>query len=139
MTQNVYARRLTAVRHAMQEQGAAAVFLPVGANLEYLTGERRPRAFPTSFLWPGGWITGVWITLDRAPTFTVPRMAADYDLVNAPGWPVRVLNDDEDPAAFLHRLGDDFRLAGGRVAIDDRTWARFTMDLQRALPTVRDH
>jgi Xaa-Pro aminopeptidase len=79
---------------------------------------------------------GAWITLEREPFFTAPRMAADYELRNEAGWPVRILEDDGHSTAFLKQIADELGLAGQRVAIEDRAWSQFLIDFLNAAPTV---
>jgi Xaa-Pro aminopeptidase len=120
----------------METSGVEAVFLSPSASLEYLTGERRRRPTFARLLWTNGWVMGAWITLDRDPFFTAPRMAADYELRNEEGWEVRVLEDDGNSTAFLKQVADDLKLAGKRVAIEDRAWSQFLIDFLNAAPSV---
>lgn len=137
MASDLYHRRLTAARARMQEIGVEAMFLSPSANLEYLTGERRRRPTFAHLLWTNGWVMGAWITLDRDPLFTAPRMAADYELRNEEGWEVRVLENDGNSTAFLKQVADDLKLAGKRVAIEDRAWSQFLIDFLDAVPSVK--
>jgi Xaa-Pro dipeptidase len=120
----------------MEQLGVAAMFLSPSANLEYLTGERRRKPTFAHLLWTNGWVMGAWITLDRDPFFTAPRMAADYELRNDEGWEVRVLEDDGDSTAFLKKIADELNLTGKRVAIEDRAWSQFLIDFLNAVPSV---
>ena len=136
MASDLCRRRLTAARARMQEIGVEAMFLSPSANLEYLTGERRRRPTFARLLWTNGWVMGAWITLDRDPLFTAPRMAADYELRNEEGWEVRVLENDGNSTAFLKQVADDLKLAGKRVAIEDRAWSQFLIDFLKAVPDM---
>jgi Xaa-Pro aminopeptidase len=63
-------------------------------------------------------------------------MAADYELRNEEGWEVRVLEDDGNSTAFLKQIADELKLAGKRVAIEDRAWSQFLIDFLKAEPSV---
>ncbi len=136
MSKELYQKRLRAVRAAMERLGVEAMFLSPSSNLEYLTGERRRRPSLAHFLWPGGWVNGAWITATRDPFITCPRAAASYELENAEGWEVRVLADDADPRAFLSGITRELGLAGKRVAVENRAWGEFVLELLRAEPTI---
>jgi Xaa-Pro aminopeptidase len=136
MSRDLFQRRLAAVRSRMQAVGVEAMFLSPSASLEYLTGERRRRPNLAQFLWTNGWVMGAWITLDRDPFFIAPRMAADYELKNDEGWEVRVLEDSGSSTAFLKQVAADLKLAGKRVAVEDRAWSQFLIDFLKAAPSV---
>jgi Xaa-Pro dipeptidase len=137
MARDLFQRRLSAVQVRMQEIGVEAMFLSPSANLEYLTGERRRKPTFAHLLWTNGWVMGAWVTRDRDPFFTAPRMAADYELKNEEGWEVRVLEDDGNSTAFLKQIADELKLAGKRVAIEDRAWSQFLIDFLNAVPSVK--
>ncbi|MBN1993701.1 MAG: aminopeptidase P family protein [Anaerolineae bacterium] len=136
MNRELLYQRLHKVRARMQDLGLEAMFLSPSANLEYLLGERRRKPTFAHLLWTNGWVMGAWITLEHEPFFTAPRMAADYELQNEAGWPVRVLEDDGHSTTFLKQIAADLGLAGKRVAIEDRAWSQFLIDLLRAAPTI---
>lgn len=136
MSRDLFQRRLAAVRSSMQTVGVEAMFLPPSASLEYLTGERRRRPNLAQFLWTNGWVMGAWVTLDRDPFFIAPRMAADYELKNDEGWEVRVLENGGSSTTFLKQVAADLKLAGKRVAIEDRAWSQFLIDFLKAVPSA---
>jgi len=137
MSRELFQQRLTATRTRMQAMGVEAMFLSPSANMEYLTGERRRKPTFAHLLWTNGWVMGAWITLDRAPFFTAPRMAADYELKNEAGWEVRVLENEGHSTAFLKQIADDLKLANQRIAIEDRAWSQFLIDFLQAAPSVK--
>jgi len=136
MPRDLFQRRLAAVRSRMQAVGVEAMFLSPSASLEYLTGERRRRPNLAQFLWTNGWVMGAWITLDRDPFFIAPRMAADYELKNDARWEVRVLDNGDSSTTFLKQVAADLKLAGKRVAVEDRAWSQFLIDFLKAVPSV---
>jgi Xaa-Pro dipeptidase len=136
MPRDLFQHRLAAVRSRMQAVGVEAMFLSPSASLEYLTGERRRRPNLAQLLWTNGWVMGAWVTLDRDPFFIAPRMAADYELKNDEGWEVRVLENGDSSTAFLKQVAADLKLAGKRVAVEDRAWSQFLIDFLKAVPSV---
>lgn len=136
MVRDGYYARIDRVRSVMREKDIRGMFLSPSANLEYLTGEPRRKSTIPNKLWPNGWLTGVWITLDHDPFFTVPRPIADYELENREDWEVRILPDDADGGAFLKSLLLELRLIGTHLAVEDRAWSQFLIQLIMADPSI---
>ncbi len=131
-----HAVRLARARAQMDRAGVDLMYLPPSADLQWLTGIRRERARYTNIVYPGGWLHGAFIGLDRGPVLALPRMVADFDVGHLPGVETRVLPDRGDPNALLKDILGMFRLARRTVAVEDRTWADFVLNLQKALPGV---
>jgi Xaa-Pro aminopeptidase len=118
--------------------GTAAdlAFLPISADLQYLTGV--PRAMPhfSAVLHPGAWIEGAWLTPTQAPVLILPRMTFEFGgLSEAEDAQLRVLGDWEDPASVLKETLERFGLPSKpRVAISERAQAETTIGLQSILP-----
>ena len=136
MNKELYERRIAKVRAQMERLKIDALFLGPSASLEYLTGERRKKPTYALLLWTNGWINGAWLTLDKGPIFTAPRMVADYELENRAGWEVRILEDVDSSTEFLRKLGQELGLKGKRIAVEDRAWSSFLIDLLQAVPTA---
>ena len=112
------------------------VFLPISADLQYLTGT--PRDLPNygAVLHPGAWLEGAWLTAERGPVITLPRMTAELGgLGDLPGADLRVLGDHDDPAALAQNILAGFDLPEKpRVAISDGADAESVVNIQQLLP-----
>ncbi len=128
-----YAGRIARVRAAMAAQGIDLLFLAPTANLQYFTGIERGGPNFGDVNYPGGWIAGAYLSLDRGPVLTFPRMVAEFDLESLPGADLRVLPDAGDPAALVRDVLRSFGTVR-RVAVDNRTRAETVLGLQTALP-----
>src|SRR5690606_16815474 len=115
----MFAERFDRVRAAMAEQGVDALLLSVGPELPWLTGYE---AMPLERL------TLLVVPVDGDATLLVPRLEAPR-VVERPEFALRAWDATDDPIAVTAEL-----VRGGRLAIGDRTWARFVIDLQQALP-----
>ena len=76
---------------------ADVAFLPISADLQYLTGV--PRDVPTygHTIHPGDWLEGAWITPKQRPILPLPRMMAEFGgLHQLEQVDVRVLGDWDD-------------------------------------------
>ena len=133
-----YAERLAAYE-ARVDQQADLVFIPMSADLQYLTGV--PRDFPNfgAVMHPGAWIEGLWIAPGQAPILTLPRMTAEFGgLAGQSNVELRVLGDWDDPAAMVRDIVKTFGLiVPARIAVGDRTYGETVSRLQRLFPTAR--
>lgn len=128
-----YTNRIARVREAMAAGGVDLLFLAPTANLQYFTGIARGGPNFGDVNYPGGWIAGAFLGLDRGPILAFPRMVAEFDLGALPGADVRVLPDAGDPDDLLR----DVLAAFGplrRVAVDNRTWGETLLHLQALAP-----
>lgn len=111
------------------------VFLPISADLQYLTGIPRDMPNYGAVLYPGRWMEGAFIGQSVGPIITLPRMTAEFHLQGMVSGDVRVIKDQDDPFALardlfnLFKLGDKPRIALGNVA-----WAETTVALQGLYP-----
>ncbi len=128
----VFSQRLDRVRAQLAATGTDAVLLSVGPDLPWLIGYQ---AMPLERL------TMLVVPVDGPPTlvipaFEVPRVVPHPDLFTIEGW-----GETEDPVAnVVSALGRSARTASGaavRLAVGDHTWARFVVDLQRAMPKAQ--
>lgn len=131
-----YAARLARARARMEELGIGLLYLPQSASLHWLLGIERHIPGYTYTVYPGGWLNGAFIGLDKGPILTVPRMVADFDLGRIPGLDMRILPDRGDPADLVRQVLQDFDLRGQDVAVEDRAWASFVVNFQRLLPNT---
>lgn len=120
----MFRQRADRVRARMGELGVDAVLLSVGADLPYLTGYE---AMPLERL------TMLVLPVDGDATLVVPQLEAPRVVERPDVFAVRPWDETDDPIAIVADLVG----AAGTLAIGDRTWARFLVDLQRALPAAR--
>ncbi|MGQ0833031.1 MAG: M24 family metallopeptidase [Microthrixaceae bacterium] len=120
---NPFADRLARTRAAMAVLDVDAVLLSVGADLPYLTGYE---AMPLERL------TMLVLPRDGDATLVVPRLEAPRVQERPDDFSLRPWTEDEDPVAIVAGILGTVT----RLAIGDRTWARFVVDLQAALPAA---
>lgn len=118
---------------------ADAAFLPISADLQYLTGV--PRDIP-NFGWtlhPGAWLEGIWLTPQHAPVLTLPRMTAEFGGLDAlSDVNLRVLGDWDNPQQLVTEILAGFKLpTNPTVAIGDRTHGETVIALQAILTEPR--
>ena len=111
------------VRARQAELDIDAVLLSVGPDLPYLTGYE---AMPLERL------TMLVLPVDGDATLVVPRLEAPRVVERSEVFSVRSWDETDDPIAIVARAGRRVNA----VAIGDRTWARFVIDLQHALPST---
>jgi Xaa-Pro aminopeptidase len=121
--QAVHAERLARARRRMDEEGVDVLLVSVGADLPYLTGyEAMPLERLTMLVVPSG----------GEATLVVPRLEAPRVVERPEAFTVHVWDETDDPVAVVAALAGSPRVA----AIGDRTWARFLVELQAALPST---
>ncbi len=115
--------RIDRVRDRMEELGVDVLLLSTGADLPWLTGyEAMPLERLTVLVLPRvGDATLV------VPRLEAPRVEARPDAFRVLAW-----DETDDPVAIAARLAG----APATIGVGDQTWARFVLDLQRALPTA---
>lgn len=118
-----FADRMARVRTAMAASGVEVTLLSVGADLPWLTGYT---AMPLERL------TMLVVPVDGpatmfVPRLEVPRVVERGDVFGIVGW-----DETTDPVALVAAAVGSAR----SVAIGDQTWARFLVELLRALPGV---
>jgi Xaa-Pro aminopeptidase len=117
----MHEQRMARVRARMLELGVDVLMLSIGADLPWLTGYE---ALETERL------TMLVLPRDGDAALVVPRLEAarvedQPDVFSIVAW-----DETEDPIAIVAGLAG----VADTVAIGDHTWARFLLDLQRALP-----
>jgi Xaa-Pro aminopeptidase len=108
----------------MAEVGVDALLLSVGPDLPYLTGYE---AMPLERL------TMLVLPRDGDATLVVPALEAPRVVDRPDVFALRPWGETDDPVAIVADLVGP----AAEVAIGDRTWARFVLDLQAALPGAR--
>lgn len=117
-------------------RSADLAFLPVSADLQYLTGV--PRDFPNfgATIHPGAWLEGLWMAPRGAPLLVLPRMTAEFGgLADSTGVELRILGDHDDPAALVRELAARFSVSPRpRIALGDRARAETASRLHAIFP-----
>ena len=108
----------------MAAAGTDVVLLSVGPDLPWLTGYE---AMPLERL------TMLVLPVDADATLLVPRLEARRVVEKPDLFSVLPWDETDDPIVIVGRLVG----AAERLAIGDKTWARFVVDLQAQLPTAR--
>jgi len=120
MRADPFADRFRRVREQMHAVGVDTLLVSVGPDLPYLTGYE---AMPLERL------TMLVLPAEGEATLVVPCLEAPR-VVDRPEFTLRPWGETEDPIDIVSGLVG----AAGCLAIGDRTWARFVVDLQVALP-----
>ncbi len=113
--------RFDRVREAMRAQGTEALLLSVGPDLPWLTGYE---AMPLERL------TMLVLPVDGPATMVVPRLEAPRVVERPDRFALRPWEESEDPV----RIVADLVGAARGLAIGDKTWSRFLVDLQAEVP-----
>lgn len=130
-----YKDRMKRYRDVIAGQ-AQLVFVPIGTDLDYLTGLHRDIPNYGRNLHPGMWLEGAWISPDHEPIFTLPRMTAEFGSASGiEGQDVRVLGDWDDPREMVKGILEELGIkSGARIATSDDAEAETLMELQRLVP-----
>lgn len=128
-----YAERRQKLDEAMTARGVDLIFLPVSADLEYLTGMRRRVLTFGNIEYAHSWVTGCFFAPGREPHFIMPRMLSEFDLPEGIPGKVTIVNELDDGTALFGRLARSFGPVA-TVAIGARTWSDTTLHLLEALP-----
>jgi len=117
---SVFGDRVGRVRAAMKRHGVDTLLLSVGADLPWLTGYE---AMPLERL------TMLVLPREGDATLVAPRLEAPR-VVERPGvFALRPWEETEDPVELVAAVAGSPDV----VALGDRTWARFVLDLQARL------
>jgi Xaa-Pro aminopeptidase len=122
----MYVQRMARVRDRMADVGVDVLLLSIGADLPWLTGYR---ALETERL------TMLVLPRDGDATLVVPRLEAARVEEQPAAFSIAPWDETDDPIAIVAGLAG----AATTAAIGDHTWARFLLDLQRALPRATFH
>ena len=130
-----YSKRLQAVQSTMAEQAVDLIFLPISADLRYLTGIGREEPNFGNTMYPGEWLTGAWIPQSGAPILTLPRMMAEFHMGAVTGFDIRILPDAADPLGLVADVLKALSIgATASIATGDRAWAEALLNLQKLRP-----
>ncbi len=115
-----FATRVERVRGRMSEVGVDVLLLSVGADLPYLTGYT---AMPLERL------TMLVLPAEGEATLVVPRLEAPRVQEQPDVFTLVAWDETDDPVEMVAGLAGH----PARIAIGDRTWARFVVELQARL------
>ena len=119
----IHHERLARLQQHMSADGVDAALVGVGSDLEYLTGYRGH---------PSERLTMLVVGADLPSTLVVPQLEA-MEAPEIEGVVVRAeWCETADPVRLVAELLD----GASAAAVSDDTWARFALDIQRALPSV---
>ncbi len=130
-----YQGRVNRFRQQMAAASIDVAFLPISADLQYLTGI--PRDMPNfgATLYPGRWLEGAFFSQAAGPILLLPRMTAEFHLDGVTAGDVRVIKDQDDPFVVARDVLQAFK-PGDKpgVALGNFAWAETAINLQQALP-----
>ncbi len=130
-----YTARLQRVQQQMRAQHVDLLFLSRSANLSYVTGLLREQPNYGNTMYPGEWLTGAWVPVDGTPILTLPRMVADFHVVQAGDMEVRVLGAGDNGLPTAAAVLESLHIgAAARIAVEDRAWAESLINLQALRP-----
>lgn len=132
-----YSGRIGRLRERMEAAGIDLVYLPLGANLFYLTGIRRRLEHGTDHNAYGDWACGGYIGRTGPIAVLGPRMGGAFVQGEAAEKPwigaVRLIQESERPADVLAQTLTGFGPMR-RIALDDRTWAQQSLAVRAIAP-----
>jgi Xaa-Pro aminopeptidase len=128
-------RQATLAEH-MTTAGTDLIFLPVSADLEYLTGLKRRVLTFGNVEYAHSWVTGAFLAPGRDPVFVLPRMVKEFDLPEGITGEVAIVNELDDGAAIFRRVATSFGPVR-KVGLGARTWADTVLQLQAVLPDAQ--
>jgi Xaa-Pro aminopeptidase len=123
----VYRERLDRARARMQQLDIDVLLLSTGADLPYLTGYE---AMPLERL------TMLVVPRDADAVLVVPALEAPRVVERPDAFELFSWDETDDPIEIVAGLVVGMVPEARSAAIGDHTWARFVLDLQRALPDV---
>lgn len=132
-----YEARQNRFRQQMAAAGVDLAFLPISADLQYLTGI--PRDMPNfgMTLYPGRWLEGAFISQAAGPIVTLPRMTAEFHMQSVSLGDVRVIADRDDPFALARDVLSTLKVGDKpKVALGNYGWAETAVAFQTLLPGV---
>lgn len=117
----------------LEQSGVDLVWLPIGADLEYLTGIHRRVPTFGEVNYTHGWATGAFLSRGQDPIFVLPRMVTEFDLPSGVPGEVVTVNELDDGDAVFARVAGGYPTPG-RVAVGARTWGSAMLRLLQAFP-----
>ena len=116
----------------MEAEGVAALFLPLSADLEYLSGVERQIPFFGQSSYTHGWASGGLFVPGADPVFVFPRMFVTFDLPERPEGELVVVKETDDGERLFGRTMSGIP-PSGKVAVGDRIWGEALLHLGRVV------
>jgi Xaa-Pro aminopeptidase len=116
----------------MEAEGVAALFLPLSADLEYLSGVERQIPFFGQSSYAHGWANGGLFVPGADPVFVFPRMFVTFDLPERPEGELVVVKETDDGESLFARTMSVIP-PSGKVAVGDRIWGETLLQLGRVV------
>ena len=131
MAAKAFEARLQRVREAMARSSTDVLLLSLGADLPWLTGYwAMPLERLTMLVVPPG-------SCGEVPTLVVPALEAPRVEVLPEVFTIRAWGESEDPVALVSAIVRRCAPGAPTVAVSDRAWATFLLQLQAQLPRAR--
>jgi len=127
-----YEARRRRLAERMEAERIAALFLPVSADLEYLSGVERQIPFFGQSSYAHGWASGALFVPGAEPVFVFPRMFVTFDLPERPDGELVVVNETDDGESLFARAMSGIP-SSGKVAVGDRIWGEALLHLGRVV------
>jgi len=112
--------------------GLDLLFVPLGADLEYLTGLQRRVATFGEINYTHGWVAGAFLPAADDPVLVLPRMTAEFDLPEGADGEVVVVGEHDAAEAIFSEVARRWGPVR-RLGIGARTWGETVIGLQTAL------
>lgn len=131
-----YGARRRGLDPVLEEAGIGLLWLPISADLEYLTGLQRRVPTFGDVNYTHGWVAGAFLAPGRDPVFVLPRNYVEFDLPEGvPGEVISVSELDDGPAIF-DRVAKS-QPPSGKLGIGARTWGSAMIRLIEAFPNSK--
>jgi Xaa-Pro aminopeptidase len=127
-----YGARRRRLAERMEDEGVAALFLPLSADLEYLSGVERQIPFFGQSSYAHGWVSGGLFVPGADPVFVFPRMFVTFDLPERPDGELVVVKETDDGESLFARAMSAIP-PSGKVAVGDRIWGEALLHLGRVV------
>jgi Xaa-Pro aminopeptidase len=130
-----YEKRVSLLQQQIGSASLDLVFLPISADMQYLTGIPRDMPNYGATLYPGRWLEGAFFTQTAGPVLMLPRMTAEFHLEGHTAGDVHVIGDRDDPFALARDVLRSFNLGSKpHVAVGNYAWAESMVAFQNLLP-----
>jgi Xaa-Pro aminopeptidase len=125
--------RRASVLQQMDKQQVDLLFLPISADLEYLTGLPRREPSFGNISYRHGWIAGGFFSAGREPLIILPRMISEFELEAQTALEMVIVSETDDGAAVLSEAAKRWPKVN-RLGIGARTWGETVIELEKAFP-----